>query len=283
MMGWMPPRSREAPEVASENPFVRQYLPTMKKVWKWIREVYEPAELWGPATQLVLWQSALRCHGDLPVGCGILALVAGCTNGGITSIFVDSPTPLNYWNLNSNYPQTRKSEISKLLSAGARELDRLIQYDFVREWEEAVDEAEADADARQEDYRRPEVPVVHSVEIPSCTPEDLFQRLACDWDMVANLKESASGSEHTRSPGMPPYQQGVLFMCSTWVPDGHHARTQGMPSNTVMLGLVCPVSGIWNRIWPICVASRSYINGTVSCYIPSRRRGGRGMWATQSG
>lgn len=83
---------------------------------------YCPERLWGDeGEQLLLWHSALRCHGDLPVGCAFLALAAAASNGACTYIFGDSPTPLFIWVINTNYPQTRKSELCKLLTEGAEE------------------------------------------------------------------------------------------------------------------------------------------------------------------
>ena len=87
-------------------------------------------------------------------------------------------------------PQTRKSECNKLLSEGLKELNRLIRRDFGHVWERAVEEARADAEANGYVYLVPDYPRVQSVEIPNCTPEDLFQRLASDWPMVENAKDS---------------------------------------------------------------------------------------------
>ena len=50
------------------NPFTEQYVASMKASWAWIDAHYNALELWGePGEQMVLWQSVLRCHGDLPI------------------------------------------------------------------------------------------------------------------------------------------------------------------------------------------------------------------------
>ena len=189
MVGAAPPRQRDNLDPLVDNPFQKHYLSTMKQVWHWIHDQYRPSAIWGSALQIVLWQSALRSHGDLPLGCAFLALAAAGSNGAVTELFGDSPTPLNYWVLDSNYPQIRKSEITKLLSSGCRILDTLIQEHFLEKWEEAVDHAEHEASARGEDFSIPEPPILHSIEIPSCTPEALFERLASDWNQIANARE----------------------------------------------------------------------------------------------
>ena len=122
--------------------------------------------------------------------CGLLALVAGCTNGALTQLYGDSPTPLSYWNLNTNYAQTRKSEINKMMSTGIKILDSLIEHEFLEKWQDAVTLAEMEADDAGREWKTPERPIVQSIEIPSCTPEDFLYRVSSDWPQVSNAKDT---------------------------------------------------------------------------------------------
>lgn len=97
-------------------------------MWSWEEQEYDSLALWGPqGEQHVLWQAALRSHGELPVGCAMLALAAGASNGAMTQLFGDSATPLFFWCLNTNYPQTRKSELTKLLAEGSAVVNALVR------------------------------------------------------------------------------------------------------------------------------------------------------------
>lgn len=109
------------------NPFSEQYVKVMKETWTYIEEHYKPHEIWGEeGEQLVLWHSAMRCHGDFVLGCAFLSLGVAAANGAVTHLFGDDPSPLYLWFLNNNYPQVRKSEVTKLLGQGAKELDKII-------------------------------------------------------------------------------------------------------------------------------------------------------------
>lgn len=60
------------------------------------------------------------------MGCAMLALAAGASNGAMTQLFGDSGTTLFFWCLNTNYPQTQKSELSKLLAEGSAVMNELV-------------------------------------------------------------------------------------------------------------------------------------------------------------
>ena len=170
------------------NPFKEQYVASMKASWAWIDAHYNALELWGePGEQMVLWQSALRCHGDLPIGTGLLALAAAASNGATSPIFGDKPTPLFFWGINSNYPQTRKSELCKMLTDGADHLNTLISQDLLVKWEAAVAEAGQRRVAGIEHLGQP---CLESIEIPNSTITEVFNRLSADWPMVRNFDES---------------------------------------------------------------------------------------------
>lgn len=99
----------------ARNPW-EQYVHHMLSKWHWVDRTCNAESLRGQrGEQMVLWQSAARCHGDLPIGTGILALAAANSNGATTNIFDSSPSPLFMWAMNSNFPQTRKSELCKFL------------------------------------------------------------------------------------------------------------------------------------------------------------------------
>ena len=149
---------------------------------------YDAQELWGAGgEQLVLWHSALRCHRDFPLGCGFLALAAACSNGACCQAFGESPSPLFVWVINSNFPQTRKSELCKLLSSGGAELGRLLREHFLAKWLSARDDAVARREAGADEA---EEPTLQSVEIPNATAVELFHRLSADWGMVRNFDAS---------------------------------------------------------------------------------------------
>ena len=69
ILGWAP--RGQAPERLVESPFQNQHIPAMKRLWDWIDSEYDVDSIWGPAAQMVLWQAAIRSHGDLPIGCGL--------------------------------------------------------------------------------------------------------------------------------------------------------------------------------------------------------------------
>lgn len=81
----------------------------------------------GRGASCPLAERHARAHGELPIGSALLALGAASSNGATTMLFGAMPTPLTLWVLNSNYPQTRKSELTKLLSEGGAVLNGLIR------------------------------------------------------------------------------------------------------------------------------------------------------------
>ena len=172
------------------RPYSEQYVATMKRVWAWLDANYNASLIWGDSgNQLVSWHAAMRCHGHLPIACAFLALASAASNGALTFLFGDDLTPLFVWFLNNNYPQTRKTEITKVLSQGAAELDRLIKENFMERWRQR----RAAINGQRERAGLPPLtvpePVIHTIEIPNMTPSEMFVRLAGDWMMVSNAVE----------------------------------------------------------------------------------------------
>ena len=89
---------------------------------------------------------------------------------------------------------TTTSTSPAVVADGARNnlqaLDALIEHDFLERWMDAVEAAEAAAEDAGKDWQPPARPIIQSVEIPSCTPEDLIFRLSPDWPQISNPKES---------------------------------------------------------------------------------------------
>ena len=101
----MPNRSQRT-QSPVEKAFEKQYLAVYQAKWAWLAENYDVIEVFGEfGTNFLAWQSGLRSHGDLPIGCAALSLAIACSNGATTEIFGDSITPLCAWFINCNYAQ----------------------------------------------------------------------------------------------------------------------------------------------------------------------------------
>ena len=172
------------------NPFRRQFIHAMETQWAWLEAHYNIHDIFSnDGAQLILWQSALRSHGDFPIGVFTMSLATACSNGARTRAFGDGTTPLFMWALNSNYPQSRKSELTKMLSQGGDALNACIKKHLHRLWVRARN-AERNAADDINAYEIPPAPVLRSVEIPNTTAEELFHRLSPDWKMLLNAKQS---------------------------------------------------------------------------------------------
>jgi len=133
----MPPRQ------SNTNPFAKQHMRVVETIWQRIDEQYKTTEVWGErGGECVAWHSALCAHGELPVGCALLAVCAACANGAGIQLFGSSTSALCAWFININFPQTRKSELTKLLSEGATSLNKQIRDAFVEKWRAAAVGAE---------------------------------------------------------------------------------------------------------------------------------------------
>ena len=123
------------------DPFSHQWLPVLEAKWRWVDAEYQPQELWGKdGASFLLWHAALCCHGDLPLGCNALALAITSSNGARTKLFGGKLKNLWAWFINENYPQTRKSETTGFLRAGAKQLDDLIRDDVAQQFQKAISE-----------------------------------------------------------------------------------------------------------------------------------------------
>ena len=88
----------------------------------------------------------------------LLGTRRGVHQWGMLSHLRGCPHPLFFWGINTNYPQTRKSELRKLLSEGGTELDRLIQQNLLARWRQAkLDAAERRMAAMRRQKSRPSI------------------------------------------------------------------------------------------------------------------------------
>ena len=178
--------------------FSQQWLPVLEAKWQWVDSNYVPAQVWGAeGSKFLLWHGALCSHGDLPLGCNALSLSIAASNGARTKLFGGKLKNLWAWFINENYPQTRKSETTGFLRAGARRLDQLISEDVLNQWDEQVRgraaqhrQAGLHEVANACEQSRPEEPRVETVEIPNCTAPELWRRLSVDFNMWLNFDEA---------------------------------------------------------------------------------------------
>ena len=175
------------------QPYTEQHVPAMKRAWQWLQANYKAEEIWGSSgAEMLAWYAAVHAHGDLPIACAFLALASAASNGALTHLFGDGLTPLFVWFLNNNYPQTRKTEITKIMARGAAALDSLIKEHFLGKWRaqrDAINAAQADRGFPALD---PPTPVIETIEIANMTPTEMCVRLAGDWPMVTNAQDSCS-------------------------------------------------------------------------------------------
>ena len=172
------------------SPYSEQYVPCMKRAWKWLEDNYSPKGIWmQKGTEMLAWYAAIHAHGDLPISCAFLALASASSNGALTHLYGDDLTPLFAWFLNNNYPQTRKTEVTKILARGAAALDELIKANFEQKWETRLAAVNAERARRNQEPLDLPRPIIETVEIANMTPTEMFVRLAGDWPMVTNASE----------------------------------------------------------------------------------------------
>eukprot|EP00969_Alexandrium_andersonii_P023770 1037773-Alexandrium_andersonii.AAC.1 len=91
------------------------YKTEMGKAWDAVAAAWQPEAILGPVgSQFVRAHAARTSNHELHVAMACLAALAPLTNGAGVSIFPGATSPLNAMMILVGYPQTRKSQMTKL-------------------------------------------------------------------------------------------------------------------------------------------------------------------------
>ena len=99
----------------------------MRAAWKIVEENFHPSDIFGAqGHQFVLTHSVHSSSHPFVVGMTFLASQAALMNGSAVDIFPDTQSPLNATAVLVNYPQTRKSQNTKLCKVLSEQLDKAL-------------------------------------------------------------------------------------------------------------------------------------------------------------
>ena len=158
-----------------------------RDVWPLITAKYKREEVWGASVgQMLLWHSAMYCHGEWPLGGALLAVAAAASNGALTNCPNNKLVKLSVWIYNVNHRLTRKRALLDVLAQAVNTLDRLLHEKTTNDWQRAV----RNLVVADENRVMPEEPVLTSVGICTQDAEELFMRLSPVWPQLANYDES---------------------------------------------------------------------------------------------
>ncbi|CAK0801158.1 unnamed protein product [Prorocentrum cordatum] len=179
----------------------QQFKEEMESAWAYIDENFDPELLFGKVGyQFVLSHAIRSSTHPLVTGVTLIAAMAPLTNGANIKTFPGSPTQLNVVAVLTNFPQTRKSQMTKL----AKEIGDCLDAKILAKLEAKVAE-ELEARNRPVDIGGPGAPPkapprVASAVLASFTPAKFFEKMSGDAQQLDNAEDvglpSLLGSVH---------------------------------------------------------------------------------------
>lgn len=196
----------------------KQYRKEFRDAWHAVEELFDPELVFGKkGYQFVLTHAIRTSNHPFVVGMTLLGSMCPLMNGAAVRIFPGSVSPLNVLCILINYPQTRKSQHTKIIKIIGDALDKHVLDEAEAAVKRLLDEDEdSGADGRHPDEndnepsaradaaperpsKRPRLQVASST-ISCFTPEAFFERFSGDYPQIQNAAdvgaEMLSGSLH---------------------------------------------------------------------------------------
>ena len=159
-----------------------KYTDEMEAAFTKVDELFDPEYVLGKLGAQFVYSHAIRSSNHaFNVAVTILAGLAPLTNGASVHIFPGHASPLNIVAVLVGYPQTRKSQMTKLLKTMGEALDEHILGVARSLCEQSQEEGEGNG--MQDD---PNKLVMTTAVLQSFTPEVLFERCSGDFVHVSN-------------------------------------------------------------------------------------------------
>ena len=165
-----------------------QFMPEMVRSWDALLENLDMKFVFGEKGYQFVLSHAIRASNHAFVtGVTFVTALSPLTNGAAVDIFPGNPSQLNVIAVLVNYPQTRKSQMTKLVKTVVDELDKYIAGLINQAVQKHVaDQQERDTEGAGLAVPRPDVV---SASISSFTPEIFFERCSGDFSQFANSKD----------------------------------------------------------------------------------------------
>jgi hypothetical protein len=154
--------------------------------WDYIEDHWHAEEVLGEAgAQFVKTHSVCTSNHELVVAMTLLTGMAPLTNGATVSIFPGHVSPLNVMSVLVGYPQTRKSQMTKLLKTIGDSLDEHMLSVAKQRIQAGADDEAGDEPT---DVPPPKI-FMTSCVLASFTPAVLFERCSGDFVFVQNTDD----------------------------------------------------------------------------------------------
>ena len=173
-----------------------QYLQVMKAMWAAVEEQFKPEKVLAPEGHALIATYALKAaHPELPYVLHFLAMMCALSNGATTTWFPSQTSTLFLAALNVNYAQTRKSSITGNGDSFGDVLDKHIEGEVGKVFDNAKQGLEEEASRKGHPEPRTARPKVTSAVLHSATPTEFFHRCGGDYQQISNL-------DHVGVPGL---------------------------------------------------------------------------------
>lgn len=152
----------------------------MHHAWEHVEEGFDCTQILGPrGAQFVKAHAAQTCNHEFNVTMTLLAAMAPLTNGATVSIFPCSTSPLTVIAVLVGYPQTRKSQMTKLGEHIGGAIDSRIRAAIQAAYLEQLGHEAAAAPLFE----------LASTTLASFTPQTLFERCSGDYALLRNAAD----------------------------------------------------------------------------------------------